>query len=68
MIETLTPALIYVCLLQIVIDTFKGLYTVAFFKFWVTLYLRSYLTYCVPKVRIISWLIVFIPFVDEFIQ
>ena len=66
MIETLCPpALIYVCfsLTQIVIDTFKGLYTVAFFKFWVMLIFTFLLNVlCAQGLGIISWLIVFIPF------
>ena len=66
MIENLCPpALIYVCfsLTQIVIDTFKGLYTVAFFKFWVMLIFTFLLNIlCSQGLGIISWLIVFIPF------
>jgi hypothetical protein len=66
MIETLCPpALIYVCfsLTQIIIDTFKGLYTVAFFKFWVMLIFTFLLNIlCAQGLGIISWLIVFIPF------
>ena len=66
MIETLCPpALIYVCfsLTQIVIDTFKGLYTVAFFKFWVMIIFTFLLNIlCTQGLGIVSWLIVFIPF------
>ena len=66
MIETLCPpALIYVCfsLTQIVIDTFKGLYTMAFFKFWVMMIFTFLLNIlCAQGLGIISWLIVFIPF------
>ena len=66
MIENLCPpALIYVCfsLTQIVIDTFKGLYTVAFFKFWVMLIFTFLLNIlCSQGLGIVSWLIVFIPF------
>ena len=66
MIETLCPpALIYVCfsLTQIVIDTFKGLYTIAFFKFWVMLIFTLLLNIlCAQGLGVISWLIVFIPF------
>ena len=66
MIETLCPpALIYICfsLTQIIIDTFKGLYTVAFFKFWVMIIFTLLLNIlCDQGLGIISWIIVFIPF------
>ena len=60
-----SPALIYLCfsLTQIIIDTFKGMYNAAFFKFWImivfTLLLNSL---CSRGLGIISWVLVFVPF------
>jgi len=60
------PALIYVVFstTQIIIDTFKGLYNTAFMKFIVmfmcTLLLNAL---CENGMGIISWIIVFIPFI-----
>ena len=60
------PALIYLAfsLTQIIIDTFKGLYNTAFFKFivmcMVTLLLNAL---CQSGMGVISWIIVFIPFI-----
>lgn len=60
------PALIYVIfsLTQIVIDTSKGLYNVAFMKFWVAIIFTILLNYlCSIGLSVISWMIVFIPFI-----
>ena len=59
------PALIYLAfsLTQIVIDTFKGLYNTAFFKFIVMVTITFLLNaLCQGGMSIISWIIVFIPF------
>ena len=61
-----TPALIYLAfsLTQIVIDTFKGLYNTAFFKFIVMIIITILLNaLCVSGMGIIAWVIVFIPFI-----
>ena len=60
------PALIYLAfsLTQIVIDTFKGLYNTAFFKFIVMITITFLLNaLCQGGMSIISWVIVFIPFI-----
>ena len=60
------PALIYVIfsVTQIIIDTFKGLYNTAFFKVWVTIIFTILLNFlCDSGLGIISWFIVFIPFI-----
>ena len=60
------PAILYLgfSLVQIIIDTFKGFYNTAFFKtivmFIFTLLLNIL---CKRGLSIISWIIVFIPFV-----
>ena len=59
------PALIYLAfsLTQIIIDTFKGLYNTAFFKFIVMVTITFLLNaLCQGGMSIISWIIVFIPF------
>ena len=59
------PALIYLIfsLTQIIIDTFKGLYNTAFFKFVVMIIFTFLLNIlCAQGLDIISWIIVFIPF------
>ena len=59
------PALIYLIfsLTQIIIDTFKGLYKIAFFKFIVMIIFTILLnTLCSEGLGIISWIIVFVPF------
>jgi len=61
-----TPALIYLAfsLTQIIIDTFKGLYNTAFFKFIVMIIITILLNaLCQSGMGIISWIIVFIPFI-----
>ena len=60
------PALIYLIfsLTHIGIDTFKGLYNTAFAKIWVALIFTVVLNFlCSRGLGIISWFIVFIPFV-----
>jgi hypothetical protein len=60
------PALIYVAfsITQIIIDTFKGLYNTAFFKFIVMIVITILLNaLCQAGMGIISWVIVFIPFI-----
>lgn len=60
------PALIYLAfsLTQIIIDTFKGLYNTAFFKFIVMITITFLLNaLCQGGMTIISWIIVFIPFI-----
>ena len=60
------PALIYLIfsLTQIVIDTINGLYNTAVVKVWVTFIFTILLNYlCNLGLGIISWVIVFIPFI-----
>ena len=60
------PALIYLVFstTQIIIDTIKGFYNTAFLKLWVTLAFSILLNYlCARGLSIISWIIVFIPFI-----
>lgn len=60
------PALIYIAfsLTQVVIDTFKGLYNTAFFKFIVMIIITFLLNaLCQSGMTIVSWMIVFIPFI-----
>lgn len=66
MFSLCAPALIYVAfsLTQIVIDTFKGLYNTAFFKVIIMIIITILLnTLCQSGMGIISWIIVFIPFI-----
>jgi hypothetical protein len=66
MFSLCAPALIYVAfsLTQIVIDTFKGLYNTAFFKVIVMVIITILLNaLCQGGMGIISWIIVFIPFI-----
>ena len=61
-----SPALIYLVfsLVHIVIDTTKGNYNTAFMKAWVALIFTVLLNYlCSRGLDIISWIIVFIPFI-----
>ena len=61
-----SPALIYLVfsVTQIVIDTFKGMYNIAFIKLWVALIFTILLNFlCNKGLGIISWIIVFIPFI-----
>ena len=60
------PALIYLVfsLTHIIIDTFKGLYNTAFFKFIVMVMVTFLLNIlCEGGLSVISWIIVFIPFI-----
>lgn len=66
MINLCAPAVIYLAfsLTQIIIDTFKGLYNTAFFKFIVMIIITILLNaLCISGMGIISWIIVFIPFI-----
>jgi hypothetical protein len=66
MLDLCAPALIYVAfsLTQIIIDTFKGLYNTAFIKIIVMIIITILLnTLCETGMGIISWMIVFIPFI-----
>lgn len=66
LIESLCPpALIYLIysLIQIVIDTLNGFYNAAFIKLWISLLFTSLLhILCDKGLGIISWTIVFLPF------
>ena len=66
MLNLCAPALIYVAfsLTQIIIDTFKGLYNTAFFKVIVMIIITILLNaLCESGMGIISWVIVFVPFI-----
>ena len=61
-----TPALIYLVfsIIQIILDTGKGLYNTAFLKIFVTFLFTIFLNYlCDRGLGVISWIIVFIPFI-----
>lgn len=60
------PALLYVAfsLTQIIIDIFKNMYNTAFLKFIVMIIFTIVLnTLCINGMGVISWFIVFIPFI-----
>jgi len=60
------PALIYFLfsITQVFIDTFQGSYNMALVKIWVAFIFTVLLNYlCVNGLGIVSWLIVFIPFI-----
>jgi hypothetical protein len=66
MFKLCPPALIYLVfsITQIIIDTFKGLYNTAFFKFIIMVMVTILLNaLCEEGMGIISWIIVFIPFI-----
>ena len=66
MLELCAPALIYIAfsLTQVIIDTFKGLYNTAFFKFIVMIIITFLLNaLCQSGMSVVSWIIVFIPFI-----
>jgi hypothetical protein len=66
MLDLCAPALIYVAfsLTPIIIDTFKGLYNTAFFKVIVMIIITILLNaLCQSGMGIISWIIVFVPFI-----
>jgi hypothetical protein len=61
-----TPALIYLMfsITQIIMDTIKGRYSVAFVKVFVTFVFTVLLNFlCVKGLGVISWIVVLIPFV-----
>ena len=65
MVNICAPALIYVIfsLTQIIIDTIKGLYNTALIKFMVMILITFMLNVlCQSGMSIISWIIVFVPF------
>tara|TARA_B110000046_G_scaffold185854_2_gene229872 strand:- start:7256 stop:7753 length:498 start_codon:yes stop_codon:yes gene_type:complete len=64
--EICSPALIYLVfsITHVVIDTVQGMYSVAFIKLWVALIFTILLNFlCSSGLGIISWFIVFIPFI-----
>ena len=66
MLNLCAPALIYVAfsLTQVIIDTFQGLYNTAFIKIIVMIIITILLNaLCQLGMSIISWIIVFIPFI-----
>lgn len=66
MINLCAPAIIYLIfsVTQILIDTFKGLYNTAFVKVIVTIMVTLLLNIlCEQGLSIVSWIIVFIPFI-----
>lgn len=66
MIKICAPVLIYIIfsLTQIIIDTFKGYYNTAFLKMLVSILVAILLNaLCKSGMGIISWFIVFIPFI-----
>lgn len=66
MIELCPPAIIYLIfsVAQILIDTFKGMYNTALMKLVVALLITFLLQIlCERGLNIISWIIVFIPFI-----
>ena len=61
------PALLYLVfsLVQIIIDLFKNLYNTAFFKFIIMIVFTILLNIlCSQGLGIISWFIVFVPFIS----
>ena len=61
------PALLYLVfsLVQIIVDLFKNLYNTAFFKFIIMLVFTILLNIlCTQGLGIVSWFIVFIPFIS----
>jgi len=67
MLEKLcTPAIVYLgfSIVQILIDTFKGMYNAAFLKTLVMVVMTLILNIlCNRELTVIAWLIVFIPFI-----
>lgn len=62
----MSPALIYLIfsITQVFIDTAQGTYNTAFIKLWIALIFTILLNYlCKSGLTLISWLIVFIPFI-----
>lgn len=61
------PALLYLgfSLIQIIIDLYKGLYNTSFIKFLVMILFTVFLNIlCASGLTLVSWLIVFIPFIS----
>ena len=61
-----TPALIYLIfsVAQVLIDTFKGMYSTALIKILLTIVFTFLLNYlCQAGLGILSWIIIFIPFI-----
>lgn len=67
MLEKLcTPAIVYLgfSIVQILIDTFKGMYNAAFLKTLVMVVMTLILNIlCNRELTVVAWLIVFIPFI-----
>lgn len=66
LLKLCSPALIYLVfsIVQIILDTLKGYYNTAFMKSWVAIVFTILLNYlCSKGLDIISWIIVFIPFI-----
>jgi hypothetical protein len=66
MFNLCAPALIYIAfsLTQVIIDTFQGLYNTALIKIIVMIIITILLnSLCQSGMSIISWIIVFIPFI-----
>lgn len=66
MINLCPPAIIYLIfsITQIIIDVFKGLYNTAFIKVIVTTMVTFLLNIlCIRGLSVVSWIIVFIPFI-----
>lgn len=66
MIDLCPPAIIYLIfsIAQVLIDTFKGMYNTALMKIVVTILITFLLQIlCERGLNIISWIIVFIPFI-----
>jgi hypothetical protein len=60
------PALLYLAfsLIQILVDTYKQLYSTAFIKFLIMILFTTILnTFCASGLSVISWLLVFVPFI-----
>lgn len=60
------PAIIYILfsLTQIVLDAYKGLFNTAIIKFFISIMMTILLNFlCLNGMSIISWIIVFIPFI-----
>jgi len=65
MVELCLPAKIYVIfsIIQIILDTFNGLYNIAIMKCIISLIMTIILnTFCSVGMSFVSWIIVFIPF------
>jgi hypothetical protein len=66
MVNICAPALIYLAfsIAQVILDVFNGYYNTALFKFIVMIIITAMLNIlCESGMGIISWIIVFIPFI-----